>query len=82
MYSGKLLFYVFAFFAMNIKGQSTDDLTLLKAINAKFIHNFVTNDVPSHDKILHERFVYINSKGEWVDRQAYLKDWKTGFDGE
>lgn len=84
MYSGKLLFYVFAFFAMNmnIKGQSTDDLAQLKAINAKFIHNFVTNDVPSHDKILHEKFIHINSKGQWVDRQTYLEDWKTGFDPE
>jgi hypothetical protein len=26
-----------------------DDLTQLKVLNARFIHNFVTNDVASHD---------------------------------
>jgi hypothetical protein len=58
----------------------TDDLTQLKALNAKFIHNFVTNDVPSHDAILHEKFQYISSKGKWVNRKDYLVNWKTGFD--
>lgn len=62
--------------------QTTDDLTQLKALNAKFIHNYVTNDVASHDKIIHENFTYINSKGHWVSREDYLRDWKTGFDPE
>ncbi len=26
----------------------------LRALNARFIHNFITNDVPSHDAILHK----------------------------
>jgi hypothetical protein len=59
-----------------------DDLAQLKALNAKFIHNFVTNDVPSHDKIIHEKFQYINSRGKWVNRKDYLENWKTGFDPE
>jgi ketosteroid isomerase-like protein len=54
----------------------------LKALNAKFIHNFITNDVKSHDAILHERFVSITSKGEREGRQKYLARWATGFDPE
>jgi hypothetical protein len=59
-----------------------EDLAELKIINARFIHNFVTNDVPSHDKILHPQFICITSKGKWVGRAQYLTDWKTGFDPE
>lgn len=78
------MFYAFAFLVMNIStnGQPTDDLAQLKAINATFIHNYVTNDVASHDKLLHEKFVYINSQGQWVNRKPYLADWRTGFDPE
>jgi len=57
-----------------------DDLTALRKINARYIHNYVTNDVPSHDKLLHEKFVCINSKGAWINRADYLKAWATGFD--
>lgn len=59
-----------------------DDMTQLKALNARFIHNFVTNDATSHDKIIHEKFQYISSKGKWVNRKDYLENWKTGFDAE
>lgn len=59
-----------------------DDLAQLKALNAKFINNFVTNDVLAHDKIIHEKFQYINSQGRWVNRKDYLENWKTGFDPE
>ena len=57
-----------------------DDLAQLKRLNAKFIHNFVTNDAASHDKILHPKFQYIDAQGKWVNRQDYLESWKTGFD--
>ncbi len=58
------------------------DATLaeLRALNAKFIHNFVTNDVASHDAILHRDFTYVSSAGAWQDRAAYLSRWSTGFD--
>lgn len=59
--------------------EEVDDLAQLRALNAKFIHNFVTNDVASHDAIIHEKFQYINSKGKWVNRNDYLENWKTGF---
>ncbi len=59
-----------------------DDLGTLKKLNARFIHNFVTNDVPSHDQIIHPQFVCITGKGAWVNRADYLKAWATGFDPE
>lgn len=52
----------------------------LRALNARFIHNFVTNDVPSHDAILHPDFISVTSQGARVDRATYLKNWATGFD--
>ena len=55
---------------------------VLRALNARFIHNFVTNDVPSHDAILHPRFLCIGSKGQRVERAPYLKAWANGFDAE
>lgn len=57
-----------------------DDLEALRALNKRFIHNFVTNDVASHDAILHPSFRTITSTGQHVDRAAYLKAWATGFD--
>lgn len=57
-----------------------DDLATLRALNKRFIHNFVTNDVASHDAILHPRFRTINSQGRHVDRASYLTQWATGFD--
>lgn len=58
------------------------DLQDLRALNARFIHNFVTNDVPSHDALTHPRFVCITAGGAREQRAAYLHDWATGFDPE
>ena len=58
------------------------DLAALRALNAKFIHNFVTCDVPSHAEIIHPRFLCISSSGSVHGRAAYLKDWATDFDPE
>lgn len=60
----------------------TDPATLdgLRQLNARFIHNFVTNDVRSHDAILHPAFICINSNGSRTERAAYLHRWATGFD--
>ena len=52
----------------------------LRTLNARFIHNFITNDVPSHDSILHQDFICITPTGARVGREAYLKAWATGFD--
>jgi hypothetical protein len=71
-----------AFMNAKLKSTETDDLTQLKALNARFIHNFVTNNVPSHDQIIHENFVCITTKGKWINRKDYLEGWKTGFDPE
>lgn len=56
------------------------DLVTLSALNKRFIHNFVTNDVSSHDAILHPSFRQIDTKGGHMDRAAYLVEWATGFD--
>ena len=52
----------------------------LGALNRRFIHNFVTNDVASHDAMLHPGFRAIYGAGNHIDRVAYLKHWATGFD--
>ena len=61
---------------------SSTALSDLKALNARFIHNFVTNDVPSHDAMLHMGFTAIQSNGARIDRDTYLQRWKTGFSPE
>ena len=55
-------------------------LAHLRALNARFIHNFITNDVASHDSILHPDFVSISGNGLRLDRAAYLRRWATLFD--
>ena len=52
----------------------------LRALNARFIHNFITNDVPSHDAILHKDFICIDPNGRRVGRAEYLARWKNQFD--
>jgi hypothetical protein len=55
-------------------------LRQLRALNARFIHNFVTNDVPSHDAITHADFTYVSAEGVRRGRSDYLRRWATGFD--
>ena len=57
-----------------------DDLATLRALNARFIHNFVTNDVAAHSAIIHSEFRTVTSSGGHMDRAAYLLEWATGFD--
>lgn len=56
------------------------DFDVLSALNKRFIHNFVTNDVASHDAILHPEFSAIYSSGNRIDRALYLRHWAHGFD--
>ena len=56
------------------------DLETLHALNKRFIHNFVTNDVSSHDAIIHPSFRTIDTLGGHMDRASYLEAWATGFD--
>ena len=62
--------------------QTTTDLQVLRDLNKRFIHNFVTNDVVGHDAILHPEFIEIGSSGAQQDRASYLQEWATGFDPE
>ena len=59
---------------------ATNTIDDLRAINARFIHNFITNDVEGHDALLHEDFLTIQSDGSTSDRATYLREWATGFD--
>jgi hypothetical protein len=63
-------------------GQHEHDQAELRALNARFIHNFITNDVAAHDAITHARFVYISTSGARVERAQYLHEWATGCDPE
>lgn len=62
--------------------QSPETLRHLRALNARFIHNYVTNDVPSHDAILHPDFICLASNGMRIDRASYLRRWANLFDPE
>src|SRR5882757_3583621 len=44
--------------------------------------NFIANDVPGHDAILHKAFICISPTGARISRADYLKAWATGFDPE
>lgn len=57
------------------------DMATLKKLNAKFIHNFVTNDTAAHNLIIHKDFVCITSEGQSIGRRDYLESWAHGFDG-
>jgi hypothetical protein len=58
----------------------TEAVRQLRALNARFIHNFVTNDVASHDAITREGFFYVSTEGARRGRDEYLRRWATGFD--
>ena len=60
--------------------QSAAVMDELRALNARFIHNFVTGDVASHDAMLHRDFINIWPTGRRWDRAAYLTYWATAFD--
>ena len=57
------------------------DMTELKRLNAKFIHNFVTNDTHAHSLIIHPDFIHINTEGKYTGRKKYLENWAHGFTG-
>jgi hypothetical protein len=69
----KILLFGFLLSMLSITwAQNNDDVLKLKALNAKPINNFVTNDTASHSKIIHPRFVCITSDGKYLNRRDYL----------
>jgi hypothetical protein len=62
-----------------INDQSADK-TKLSELNAQFIRNFITNDVVSHNEIIHKDYVYISVDGKIVSRDDYMKAWAHGWD--
>ncbi len=71
---------LFILVTQQLTAQETD-MAALKKLNAKFIHNFVTNDTAAHNLIIHKDFICISSEGQSIDRQTYLNNWAHGFDG-
>lgn len=59
---------------------SNDCLDTLRALNATFIQNFVTNDAVAHDAIIHPRFTCLMPDGARLARGTYLKRWAAAFD--
>lgn len=57
------------------------ELEELKKLNAKFIHNFVTQDTLAHSRIIHRDFIHISSDGKYTARKDYLENWAKGFTG-
>jgi hypothetical protein len=77
----KNLIILFLLISFTTRAQH-DELAKLKELNATFIHNFVTNDTASHNKIIHKDFVYISSSGRVVPRDEYMKNWAHGYDAK
>lgn len=77
------LIYLCFFTAMVAAAQAGNrpDSLVLKELNARFNHNFVTGDTLSHSQILHPSFVYISASGEYINRGKYLANWQHGFNG-
>lgn len=63
---------------MKVFSQETE-LGVLKKINARFIHNFVTSDTASHSGIIHRDFIHISNEGKYTARKEYLENWVHGF---
>lgn len=56
------------------------DHQILSQLNARFIRNFLSQDTVSHSSIIHKDFLCIESSGELVGREQYLRNWATDFD--
>src|SRR4029079_14980726 len=65
-----------------IRTQPDSVLAELQALNARFIHNYVTNDVTSHDDLMHPAFICIRPNGPRIGRGEYLRAWANQFDPE
>ena len=59
-----------------------DTLQMLRALNERFIINFVTRDTAAHDAIIHPDFICILADGRRLERGPYLEFWATAFDPE
>jgi len=63
-----------------ILSATRNDEAVLSNLNAQFIRNFINMDTVEHDKIIHKDFVCIQSSGEILDRDAYMKGWANGYE--
>jgi ketosteroid isomerase-like protein len=56
-----------------------EDCEMLSALNAQFIKNFINHDAKAHSEIIHKDFVCIESNGDIVGREEYLKNWPASY---
>ena len=63
-----------------ILSATRNEEAVLSNLNAQFIRNFINQDVVAHNKIIHKDFVCIQSTGEILDRDAYMKGWTKGYE--
>ena len=75
------LFAIASLGGTNFHQPGLTDQEILRELNARFIHNFVTNDTFNHSKIIHKDFVHITSQGQYIKRDEYLRNWANGFRG-
>jgi len=61
-----------------LREHSSDSLILSK-LNKQFIDNFIHQDTASHNLLIDEDFVCIESDGRIVQRKAYMQEWATGY---
>lgn len=64
---------------MNIQEQQNQDSKKLSELNAKFIDNFINQDVEAHEEIIYKDFVCIQGSGQIVNREEYMKEWAEGY---
>jgi hypothetical protein len=60
--------------------QQKTDKQMLSELNAKFIHNFITQDTVAHNEIIYRDFVCIQGSGEIMNREDYMKEWAHGYE--
>jgi hypothetical protein len=57
-----------------------NDLEILSKLNSQFIENYISMDTIAHNEIIHNDFVCIESSGQIVNRDEYMKDWATSYE--
>ena len=55
------------------------DEQVLSRLNAQFIKNFIAQDTLAHNQLIHKNFVCIESSGDIVQRERYMKEWAHAY---
>lgn len=55
------------------------DKVILSKLNARFIQNFINEDVAAHEEIIHQDFICINGDGTISNREDYMEGWASAY---